>query len=171
MRNEKEIADGWLHHLPQKVAGCRTGQRSDRRLWLAGLLSDPLNQIPYGGRREREMAVLFTVLHGRLNHLLDCGIQQVRRQLTRSIKIWLNHNAPQRLPDVLGQKNWIANGGGCLAECFENRDRVANGYALPEQVLENALHSGEGHQFRNQVLHYLGVLGCHTVEKPLGFLP
>src|SRR5262249_24583151 len=97
MRNEKQIADGRLHHLPQEIPGAGAGDGDDRSFRVAHLLADALQQVADGGRREGEVAILLAVLNGRFDDLFEGGVEHIGGQIAGRIEIRLDDVAAQRL--------------------------------------------------------------------------
>ena len=105
------------------------------------------------------MAVLFAVLDGRLDGLLQRGVQHVRRKLARGIQVGFDHLPPHGLPHELGQKDWVSGCAGGFAQRLQNGHGVANRNPLAKQILKHALHRCQREQFGDQVLYGFGMLG------------
>ncbi len=66
------------------------------------------------------------MLHRRLDGLLHRRIEKVRRQFSFRAKVRLHDRPAKRLAHKLGQQHWIARDVSCLAQRFQNTDRVPN---------------------------------------------
>ena len=75
-----------------------------------------------------------------------------------------------RLPRILGQQNRILGHRRRLAQRFQNGDRIPNRNPLPQQVLEDLLHSRQREQFRNQIFDHFRIVFRDAIQNILGVL-
>src|SRR4028118_1199940 len=100
MTDETHVRQTGLGDLPQKVARPRTAYDRNGRFPAIDLGPEPVQNVFDRRRRQRDDAVVFAVLNGALDHLLERRVHDERHQLAVLSEERLNYGPPQRLSYV-----------------------------------------------------------------------
>ena len=122
---------------------CRGASDQQTRgiLWTAALLQ-PFLDVTYALRRKIHVTGSFGVLDRGLDRLLENGIEEICRDITRGFEQRLYYLSANGLPHVLREKYGVLRNWRGFTQRLKNAHRVADRNTLSQQVLKNFLHSG-----------------------------